>query len=272
MKPYVIETGPRNVSFSELATLATCEERWHRQYFKQDPSTGSPAMHFGSLIHAMIAHWWETGDVPNAWVIADEATNTLPDEGKHSLSDANWLVARWAEVYANERENVQLLGTEVELRANYTTSWGAEYEIHGHADWIVYDPEHGDVLGELKTSHDFRILNMGLIMPQTTLYTWLAEASGVNIDAIQLQVAKTYRWTRDTHSPEDSFMEEYYYRDRPQIDGALAWMDSILERREALVSGAAPIKNLGLATCQGCTYRPECWDALSFPSEVTVVE
>jgi hypothetical protein len=76
----------------------------------------------------------------------------------------------------------------------------------------------------------------------------------------------------EAHPPADSFELVPVYRDQDQIDGMLrGWMFPLLERREALLAGAVPVRNISDG-CRRCPYQDTCWDELAFPPQEYVIE
>lgn len=287
-RDHLAHTGPYSVSFSELNTFATCEERWYQNYVQRRQGEPTNPMRFGTVMHWLVNEWWETGKVPFAWRAGEAEEVTLPEHGKLSYDDADWLMDRYVEHYTPMRESELHVDPEhhgeTSLGATLFVPGVGEVELWGTPDGFLRAPTtRRRFLVERKTMADWRRMEMIDVTPQETLYVWLARENGIQVDGVLFDAIKNYRWTRDKHPANDSFQHAFLYRDEEQIAGALRWATSIIQRRYDLYPAAhvgritpivkmQPIKNLSMQTCGGCTYQDTCWESLSFPHDVEVAE
>lgn len=276
-RDHLAHTGPNSVSFSELNTLATCEERWFQNYVQRRQGEPTLKMRFGTVMHYLVGFWWQTGKLMPAHMAAHEEQVTLPEVGKQSLDDADWLLDRYVERYGEMRAVWEVVGTELELSAGLTLTAGSPrcVDVWGTPDQILRHRASGRlIVVERKTMADFRRMEIVDVTPQETLYVWLARENGYNVDAVFFDAIRNYRWTRDVHPAADSFDHAWLYRDDDQVEGALRWARALLRRRDTLYFGAVgvddPIKNISQQTCAGCSYQDTCWESLSFPHDIEI--
>jgi len=286
MRDHLAHTSEWSVSYSELNTLAQCEQRWEYNYHQRQATAPSQAMEFGTLMHALIGEWWATGRMRDTEVVAAEEGLSLPAVGQRSIDAAGWLRMRYMEQYgdlmaAGWRLDPAMPAGEHSLMGRVDTAalppeggegcWEpGHFEVWGTADGYLLDPDGKRWLVERKTMADWRRLDLVNVTPQETLYVWLARKNGIEIEGVIFDAIKSYQWTRDKHPPGDSFQRIELYRDQPQIDSALEWTRAILERRRALWLGTVPIRNIGQA-CTGCSYQADCFDSFSFPSSIDTI-
>jgi len=273
--------GPYSITFSELNTLASCEERWFQNYVERIENDSTQAMNFGTVMHYLTAEWWATGTVHTAEAAAIFEQVILPGDGKRSLADADWLMERYVLHYKGWKEEGWKVdpahAAEVSLHATLKVPSVGPVEVWGTPDQFLLDPDGKRWLREAKTMADWRRLDVVDVTPQETLYTWLARMNGIPVQGVLFDAIKSYRWTRDKHPAADSFQMVSLYRDQDQIDGALSWATALLQRRSHLhpqvtaFSPFAPIKNISQQSCGNCGYQASCWTALSFPHDIEIV-
>ena len=261
-------------SYSELSTLAKCEELWVGSYLEPEEYPPTLKMQYGSLLHLMAADWWETGELRPAYSFHDELVEGDRGHdllGEKEYEDSDWIMARYAKVAGPVQSESRVVATELELAAEIP---GTGVTLTSHIDGVI---EHNGVLWsvERKTMDNWRGLDLVPVSPQVTLYEWSLRENGYAIAGTLFDAIKRYRWTRDEakHPPEDSVNWQWITRTDQQIEGALQWARSLLARRTNLtLDGYVPIKNIGPMSCGGCWRAEDCWADLSFPKVVDLVE
>lgn len=252
---------PEEVSYSELSTLASCEEKWRRLYMEADlEAQPTTAMKLGTIMGELCDSWWLTGDWIGRYselVIANEEEDTEP------WVTARWLMDRYAQVYGDELERTTVVHSELELKAPLYDAMGRT--LVGHVDQLWETPS-GLWLVERKTMRDWRnvdyLVNYSV---QPSLYMHLAQANDLLVKGVILDCLRTYRWKRDEHVPAESVQMHFTDRTEEQLQGSLRWAHAVLARRDALVfNETSAVRNLG-PTCNGCIAQADCWDALAFP-------
>ncbi len=188
--------GQAKTSYSELSTLAECEEKWRRQYsgprVKRAPSV---QMATGTLVHGGVNTFWTEGSFAPG---LDDAFEKLTEEhgggnvGTYgeAFELALWLLERYAEVYKDFTRNVEVIEVEKRLQAKVP---GSPFSIYGYVDRMVRI--NGKLwLVETKTMKDWSRLDLVDVDPQQTLYFWLARENGLEPHGILFDAIRTYRW------------------------------------------------------------------------------
>ena len=283
------------VSFSELDTLATCEQRWRYRFplgYEQEPSS---AMTRGTGLHEITGTWWETGEVRTAAEVSNTEQLNYTDEEAELV---DWIIARYIRHYANWRPRVKVLGTELEFSAPNALAEGIT--VVGHIDQ-VWEMDDLIIIREAKSMADWRRLDLVDVTTQESLYGWGARQLGIEWDSILFDAIRTYRWKPEKPTQKqiledlgtnpfatkkaatewarkeverhpgvdrpdaDSFEYRWLHRTTDQINSALLWSASVIDRRDALLKTEMPIRNIG-TSCQGCSFQEDCWSAMSFPT------
>jgi hypothetical protein len=287
----------RRTSFTELSTLADCEQKWWLRYGEHRDSGQTVAMRRGSDIHECVSDWWWEPDRPMDDVIADHDWSGVEAE---DVDTTIWLLRRYEQAHTHLRAeaNLKIVGREVKF-SQVLPSTGVE--VVAYIDELALDGEGGLWIVERKTMRDWRRLNRLHVDPQLTLYVWVVRESGLPVRGVIFDAIRTYRWQpekptlaqieeqitaegsvyatkkalreeakrrQEAHPGvdrplEDSFAVHYLDRTDTQIDEALADAASAVQRRALLATGVRPIRNIG-SGCDMCSHRAECWDSLSF--------
>jgi hypothetical protein len=200
MRDHLAGLDATHVSYSELNTLATCEQKWYENYVLRNVGPPSAAMRFGTVLHSMIEEWW--GDdpfagLPSPWEHAVKEEVDLYEDGKHSYEDAQWLMRRYDEVYepwkAEGWHRAAWCTGELSLEADIVVD-GIRYVVRVTPDDFLVDPDGKLVLVERKSMADWRRIELVDVTPQETIQTWAARENGYEIDRILFDAIKTYRW------------------------------------------------------------------------------
>lgn len=238
----------QSISYSQAASLAACEWRWHWRYMLDGEDVPTAAMSRGKALHEAAASWWAGGDA----AYDDEG---LDDE---VASAVDWLMDRYTDHYAALRDETTVIAQEVELEADL-----AGVGVVGRLDGIF---EIGGMKWavERKTYSSRDRLSLLTVDPQITLYTALAQANGYSVDGVLWDGIYTYQW-KSPRPPAESFDLVYLDRTQEQITLAVEhWLRPIAERRKQLVLGyEEPIRNFGWQ-CKTCPARQACHDSVSF--------
>lgn len=313
---------PEYTSYSELDTLATCEQRWWLRFPKGGDFKPTPAMQKGTMFHEMIGPWWETGELPDP--VETYEANEL-DMNEQFYDDTLWLVDRYVRVNADFRKKVKVVGTELELVQEFPYF---PVKVVSHVDQL-WELDGKLIAVERKTMRGWRRLDLIEYTTQESLYIWQLRAAGYDIDALVFDAANTYRWVPDkptqqdmidsvTESAmgppwgprvgepdpekpgktltlaaakrewaraavaahpgidrpdEDSFQRHWLDRTDEQIEQALRWAQTTMQRRSDLLqlaehgSAYTPIRNIG-PSCNGCSVQEDCFAGLSFAMEI----
>lgn len=229
-----------HTSYSELSTLAGCEQRWWYRYVEDREDQPSDAMKLGTSMHEFADAFW-------CW-----DPLVIPPE-------AEWLAERYMQHYADQRNSVKVIESEMNLE------WplGAT-KLVGHIDGL-YKIDGKQWLVERKTMRDWRRLDSLDVDLQVSLYCWLARKNGIEFEGVVYDAIRTYAWKRDEHPTSDSFQWLYLDRTDEQIDRAAQWALNLSARAHELASGElVPVRNLAAHVCGMCPYKVACWDEMAW--------
>lgn len=182
--------SPDVISYSELDTLTTCEERWNRRFPEGDDAGSAIQLQRGTALHEISGTFWETGEVRTAAEVArtEELDIVLADD--EELDRINWLGQRYAAFYSSWREDVKVVGTELEVEFDFPY-----FPIRFHCTIDQVWELHGDiVVREAKSMADWRRLELVEVTPQEGLYFYAAQQAGLEPSRIFFDAIKTYRW------------------------------------------------------------------------------
>ncbi len=248
----------KNTSFTELSTLAGCEQRWWYRFMEHADNDPSRAMMLGTLVHEGAAalyagekDWGRIGAVAQGMGLATDGSDETVDK-------AAWLLERYFAYYGADRSIVKVLGQELELKAKLP---GTDVTVWGHLD-EVWQVDGKVWVVERKTYGRRDRLDLLDIDPQITLYSWLARENGLDVFGTIFDGIYTYQW-KGERALSESFDRLYLDRTETQIEHALEWARRILSRRTAVKRSKRPVRNIG-PLCKSCSHREQCGEALSF--------
>lgn len=249
-------------SHSEISTLAACEWKWQERYMFGAPSDTSPAMYLGTVMHHLVAEWWEQGKWGTFFTEMVEAEGG--DMNEEPWLTAAYLMWRYTEHYEHLRDSVRAVDHEVDVtvklprfgsyRAILDALWETPLGL-----WVV----------ERKTYGRNTRLDTVLVDPQLTMNVWAAREAGYPVVGVVFDGIYTYRY-KGVRPTSDSFEMLWLDRTDDHIAEALLEVDGALQRRRRLRAGGRPLRNIGPA-CSWCPVRGACHEALSFPNEIKLV-
>jgi hypothetical protein len=258
------------IDFSSLQVLADCEWWWHARYVRGLGDRPSPAMRLGSLMGDMTAAWWEGADwEPIAMRAIKEWAAENPDAEFEPewISKAVWLMERYVAHYGPERDDVEVLGTEVYFRLRLPGRYG--YLVGSIDQLWLWRADNRVWVRENKTMSDFSKIEQHMRSHQTTFYFWAArqicrERGWPEPWGILLDCERTYRWKRDEHPPADSFERRWFDRNDEHLDNAILEAGKGLTRAKMLINEVmTPMRNIN-DHCGWCPYSNECNAELGF--------
>lgn len=299
---------PRNLtSHTELSKLAQCEMSWHLRYNEGIKGEQSEQAWLGTLVHLGAAAFWRGDDwrVELCKAIAEEGADpalidlTYFDEGP--VASAYWLLQRYERHYADERQDVEVVAQELDLRATIPGTKQVHqaivdelWRVRGRL-WLV----------ERKTYGRDTQVRLAEFSPQLTNNLWVAKANGYDVHGIVFDGIYTYRWKpekptqaammemlladdpryagytqknlREIAKQEierrpgvdrpdsESFTHLWLDRSEAHIEAAQAEIRAGIARRNALRRGAVPLRNIGSLCERHCDQRSVCFERLAFP-------
>lgn len=259
---------PGEVSYSELALLASCEEKWRYVYAEKLEHETSQKMMLGTILGVVADAYWQGRSIAQAFEKLEHGETRVDEK---TWDDAHWLMHRYV-LHYDDQVKPKLVQNEVELRANLmgvtlVAHLDQLWETPSGKRWLVERKS----TGKLNQTADFQ-----LVSPQHSLYKWIAEENGIDIYGVVSDLIYTYHWKRDEHKHPTSDTCKMLFIDRTedQVSGALVWARKLIDRRKHLLRVPADATlNLSALTCNRCVAHDECWDRLSFPRDnVTVVD
>ena len=233
-------------SYSELSSFASCEQKWWNRYIDKQADEPSAAMSRGTDLHEAIDQWWRG----TPWERSDDET-------------VNWLMVRYNEHYGPMRDEVEVLQSELELRAPLANG----RELLGYVDGL-YSWKGMTWLVERKSMKDWSRLAMLDADLQISLYAWLARENGIQFDGLIYDAIKTFHWKQPRPASE-SFDFVLLDRTDDQMDAAAEWADNTYKR---MTSTRTPVKNFGTFTCRGCNFVDKCREELAWGTQTIEIE
>ncbi len=258
------------IDFSSLSVLAACQWKWHARYVRGLPDRPGPAALLGTLLGELTSTWWEGEDwepLAMAAVKAWEAENPDAEFSPEWIGKAIWLMERYVLHYADERDSVKVLGTEVPFKLRLPGRYGW---LVGRIDQL-WEIDGKVYVRENKSMADWSKIDQHMRSHQTTLYYWAAQQLGYEPWGILLDCQRTYRWKRDEHPPADSFERRWFDRHDEQLANAIVECGKGLTLAKMLINGTLqPLRNIS-DHCGWCAYSNECNAELGF-SDLVVPE
>lgn len=201
MRDHLAGLDATHVSYSELNTLATCEQKWYENYVLRNEGPPSLAMRFGTVIHKAVEGWWgcDNGTLAPDWATewvytaAGDEQVELPDEGPRSYDDAAWLFHRYTDVYQAWKHEGwhRWEGCDGELSLHGTVRG---ISVRVTPDDFLVDPAGKLVLVERKTMASWQRLDLVDVTPQESIQVWAALGEGIEVDRVLFDAIKSYRW------------------------------------------------------------------------------
>jgi hypothetical protein len=243
--------GTDSLSYSEAATLASCEMKHFYSYqCEREEQTKSAALARGTEMHRLTQHWALTGEI-------------LPSEDETSA----WLMDRYARHYAGTRDQIKMLAVEIPFAMKLDAPWDGH--VFGFWDGLAEvsgvvindDPKDGLWLDEKKTMADWRRLGQLPVDLQVSLYIARARQAGHPVRGVIFDAMRTQRWVRGPERPlVESFERVWIERSQEKLDDALEQMYSALALRDGLTGRRPrkPLRNVGQA-CDWCFFKTQCY-------------
>lgn len=240
--------GPDSLSYSEAATLAGCERKWHYSYVgEREEQTKSAALARGTEMHRLTQHWWMTGEV-------------LPTEDETSA----WLLDRYVRHYAADYASgyVEMLQVEMPFALRLDAPWDGH--VFGFIDGLArvnLPGREGLWLDEKKTMANWERLNQLPVDMQVSLYIVAARAAGYPVRGVIFDAIRTQRWVRGPERPlEESFERVWVERTQSELDEAMEQLYSALALRDGLTGRRprTPLRNVGKG-CSWCFFKAQCF-------------
>lgn len=225
--------GADAISFSEIGTLARCEQAWQYSYVGEREDQGqSKAMALGTELHRLWGDW---------------------HMGLPSTSDnetALWLMNRYASYYASD--GIRCLDVEVPVVAKLP----AGPYFFGFVDGLfLYRRELW--LGELKTTQTLSNAEYLVQTLQTPLYVWAMRQMGLPVVGAMLDVIRTYKPVRKELDLSESFDRRWHrWTDAELVRPVAEAMSAVQVRRD--LADRTPLRNVG-SSCSWCSHNARCF-------------
>lgn len=254
-----MRTDWSTTSYSELATLAHCDEKWWQRYVLEEEVEQGKAAKLGDALHRATADVLTPNhkDLARATIDAIEALDATGKE------QASYLLPRWWDVMRLVQPDLGVaIENEMELEA-VLPSTGILFK--GRLDTLHQNKDGLITLRECKSSGRKTNLDLITVSPQLTLYYWLLCENGIVPDRVLLDHINTYHYRSARHVSETAQLV-WVDRNWEQIDQALEWAESLVIRRRQLIEQGVAIRNFG-AHCSYCDHKLSCFEAMNFGRE-----
>lgn len=254
-----MRTDWSSTSYSELATLAHCDEKWWLRYVLEEEVDQGKAAKLGDALHAA------TADVltPNHKDLATATIDAIEALDATGKEQASYLLPRWWDVMRLVQPD---LGVAVENEMKLEAALPNGVLFKGRLDTLHQNDAGLITLRECKSSGRKTNLDLVMVAPQLTLYYWLLCENGIVPDRVLLDHINTYHYKSARHVSETAQLV-WVDRHESQIDEALGWAMKLIERRDAILQdGDNSIRNFG-AHCSFCDHKLSCFEAMNFGRE-----
>lgn len=261
-------------SYTEMQTLAGCEQRWHYKYVQGIDDPSGPAARKGTMLHAGVGAWWNGERLAGMMsALAEEANLDDPVDAEVS-HDVAWLLDRYVQHYGQRPPDAwRVESVEQEFEVEFVEG----LRLRGRIDTLV-EIDGGLWVVETKSYSKKDRIDIVMVDPQMTAYVHAAREMFPNraIDGVLFDGIYTYRWKRDVRDPAESFERIFLDRTDEQIWRAQEQGRSFRDHRTALlgdgVDHVSAMRNLSPSSCNPCPYKRRCHDELLFGHEIELVD
>lgn len=256
--------GGDSVSYSEINTIAKCENAWALTYGNplRERTPSSAAQQRGTEVHRLVQHLVRTGEL-------------LPSEDDL----AAWLVDRYASFYGPDLETrFHVAGVEVPLLARLPYGGpkvrGAVMAgpyFFGFADGYAYvgkDGYEGAWLWEIKSAKDFSGMRQLEQSSQLPLYVWAARKMGLPVKGVLLDVLRTFKPVKKELAPWESFERRWLTFTDAELGLAVQQAQSAITVRRAIDPVLGPRRNALRAIGPSCSWCPAIADCFGLSLEI----
>lgn len=260
--------GPIYLSATSAARAANCEMQYVLEKVRRPEVGGevakSAALLLGSLVHLLLAAWYQGRDWKEAWLQALEDDPWWePGFGWDVIYDrAAAIMEDWVAKHG-EKPDVTMLA--VELPFDIEVPGVAGVRVRGFLDGVVAeavdDNRTHDKLSvlEFKTMGRWGRERLVPHDPQLLLYLWAARQM-FPVTAARFDAVSTYKY-KDP-SPEKRFKRLVLEHDQRKEDRMLADLQKVARRVKQLHKNPdLAIRNVGMDTCHkfgGCDHMARC--------------
>ena len=251
---YALRGTMRTFTYSEIETFLRCEQKHDYAYERKlEPLVAHKALSRGTIIHTCVELFWKHREAEIEPTILAWDT-----ESEQERALVTWLMTRYIQRYARDREQTLVVATEFPWRVQLDTfalaGWIDRLVIREGRLWLV----------ETKTMGDWGRINNLSMDPQLSIYYWALRELGFNVWGAEFDAIYTYRWVRDERPVDASFAIVRLDRDNDQLDKFVRDAREVC-RRISSRRRSEPIKNViqfGPMACSGCAFRDPCFESL----------
>lgn len=252
-------------SHTEMSKLSHCEMAWHLSYNEGIKGEDKTYFQLGRLIDRGCTEI----NYRRSWqqwlaqlLMGEDAEWAQTPDGSHVVDTATWLLERYEAFYTPTMDHT-VLHDQLDITAPIP---GTDYEHRAIIDEVWQDTSGNLWMVERKTYGRRDRLDLVHVDPQLTLNYWAMRANGYDVMGIVFDGIYTYRWKTGKHLLSESFDRLFLDRHMEHVEAALDTVRATLARRDALRSGAVPLRNIG-PLCRNCQQRTECFERLAFPQQ-----
>jgi len=199
------------IGFSEVSTLAQCEEKWGAFYGRVEEGDDGEGLRRGTAFHEFLGYWWDGAFIwqPGgpAWTVWTPSVDLSRRMTVEEIEHVQWLASRFLAHYGTDPKastGLNLVATELEGRIPSPVP-GVDFTFHidhvGEDDqgrlWVVEDKTYG-------SRQRLKLLQVSL---QETLYVYGASMLLERpVHGVMFEGVYTQRW-KPTYPTQAEMME-----------------------------------------------------------------
>jgi hypothetical protein len=188
------------VSYTELSTLAKCEQMWAYRYRDKVAEPDERPVYFqkGTELHELIHAWWIGGDAQQRAEASFErrslaAFEEFDDRLITMFDDVKWIYDRYTMRYGAMRARGELRVVETELKVVNPIPHSGVAAVT-YVDQLVWLKDKGLYAVERKSMADWQRLDTLDVDPQVGIVLWQLRQDGWPVQGVLYDAIRTYRW------------------------------------------------------------------------------
>lgn len=251
------------VSHSQMETWDRCTFKWHISYeLGYAPLERFRGMELGSMLHELLALWYDNTDKALAESLIDQKINAWCEEfmndsfGIQSVATATWLIKKYIHEYALESDRLwEVVDVEKHFSILLTTPKGRLYILQGYIDLVLRI--EGEVwVVDHKSGQKFWTPNEVLMDSQMPLYAAALRHEGANVFGIIINMLGTYPYKDKLKVKlEQIFRREPTYRTPHELDSILLNAGYVVDE---MIDKDQPIRRSLKKDCSKCWAQDPC--------------
>ena len=248
-------TRSKGLSYSQLSTFLTCEQKWEIQYIERERFVGSEAMFIGSLMHALLEHSYKRGkklgnrsiNAIYVKMVEDEYAEATFDMGR-AFARVVALYDRYCAYYPDDFTATEVVAVEDERYDGV---------ISGVAD-LLYSLDGSLCLREHKTKGRLELMPADF---QRDFYSRLWP----EIDLVEYNMLNTYDYKNEPNDLSKVFGRSPSFSTQDNQERLDYTIQSALQRMDEIRNGRVPLPAFMYNTCKFCDHKASCPAQMGLP-------